>query len=105
MKHHDILLTLPTNFLPRHQSQPGSKSIEPIRMFKIKFHKTKPLYDRRIIARIGRGKHQKSWKQEIWQEHNSNLLQRHSHVYICSFPRYLVVFQGHPIAICHIGGS
>ncbi len=52
----------------------------------------------RTIARIGRRKHQKAWKQEIWGEHNSNLLQRHSHVYTfyfaSSFPRYLVVFQG-----------
>ncbi len=54
------------------------------------------------IARIGRGKLQfeKAWKQEIRREHNSNPLQRHSHVhfretfYFASrFPRYLVVFQ------------
>ncbi len=33
------------------------------------------------IARIGRGKHQKAWKQEFRREHNSNPLQRHSHVH------------------------
>ncbi len=44
------------------------------------------------------GKHQKAWKQEIRREHNSNPLQRHSHVHFrdmfyfaSSFPRYLVV--------------
>ncbi len=35
--------------------------------------------DMRKIARIGRGKHQKAWEQEIRREHNSNPLQRHSH--------------------------
>ncbi len=30
------------------------------------------------IARIGRGKHQKAWKQEIRRVHNSNPLQRHN---------------------------
>ncbi len=34
-------------------------------------------------ARIGRGKHQKAWEQEIWREHHSNPLQRHSHVHFC----------------------
>ncbi len=32
------------------------------------------------IARIGQGKHQKAWEQEIRREHNSNPLQRHEHV-------------------------
>ncbi len=32
-------------------------------------------------ARIGQGKHQKAWEQEIRREHNSNPLQCHSHVY------------------------
>ncbi len=34
------------------------------------------------IARIGRGKHQKAWEQEIRREHNSNPLQRHEHVHV-----------------------
>ncbi len=33
------------------------------------------------IARIGRGKHQKAWEQEIRRVHNSNPLQRPSHVH------------------------
>ncbi len=33
------------------------------------------------IARIGREKHQKAWKQEIRREQNSNPLQRNSHVH------------------------
>ena len=33
------------------------------------------------VARIGRGKHQKAWKEEIRREHNSNPLQRNSHVH------------------------
>ncbi len=52
------------------------------------------------IARIGQGKHQKAWEQEIRRVHNSNPLQRNSHVHFRemfyfanSFPRYLV-FQG-----------
>ncbi len=34
-----------------------------------------------VVARIGRGKHQKACKREIWREHNSNLLQRHLHCF------------------------
>ncbi len=30
------------------------------------------------IARIGQGKHQKAWEQEIRRVHNSNPLQRHN---------------------------
>ncbi len=34
------------------------------------------------IARIGQGNHKKAWKQEIRREHNSNPLQRQSHVLV-----------------------
>ncbi len=37
------------------------------------------------IATIGRGKHQKAWKQDNRREHNSNPLQLHSHVHAQSF--------------------
>ncbi len=34
------------------------------------------------IARIGQGNHKKAWEQEIRREHNSNPLQRQSHVLV-----------------------
>ena len=49
------------------------------------------------IARIGQGNHQKAWKQEIRREHNSNPLQRQSHVLHGSFPSrpiYHAIFTG-----------
>ncbi len=36
------------------------------------------------IAKIGQGNHKKAWKQEIRREHNSNPLQRQSHVLVVS---------------------
>ncbi len=45
----------------------------------------------RKIARIGRGKHQKAFKQEIRRVHNSNPLQRHNeHVYSSADNKLLV---------------
>ena len=35
---------------------------------------------REKVAKIGWGKHQKAWKQEIRRDHNSNSLQHHGHV-------------------------
>ncbi len=61
------------------------------------------------IARIGRGKHQKAWKQVIRREQNSNPLQRHSHAHIfakCFI--LLAVFYAMwwlNLAICHIGDT
>ncbi len=42
----------------------------------------KNIYNVKIaIYRIGQGKHQKAWKQEIWRVHNFNPLKRPSHVH------------------------
>ncbi len=67
------------------------------------------------IARIGRGKHQKAWKQEILlsrREQNSNPLQRNSYVHFHFGEIKLAVFhaiwfsQGQVFQgqSCHIGG-
>ncbi len=52
-----------------------------------------------LIARIGRGKHQKAWKKEIRQEHNSNPLQRHEerHEYVqLALIRYISITIDQP---------
>ena len=56
------------------------------------------------------GKHQKTWKQEIRREHDSNPLQRHSHVHFLffagSFPmQFLGDFPGHPPSMYIAGGG
>ncbi len=53
--------------------------IFPMKLYNYPTRKTFAMWK---IARIGQGNHKKAWKQEIRREHNSNPLQRQSHVLV-----------------------